>query len=340
MAKTTLSFPYDEEIFNYSWKTTPDLVLTNMLESGAVVNDPEIARLIANGSNYFTTPYYDVLAGSEVVYNGVNDITTTATSGGTMSGCVFGRAAGWEAKSFINDFNSGADPMGQIVTGVAKFWAKKRQEHLVKILEAVFGITGDTEWAKHITNIASTATTADDSNKVGVSTVNDACIKANGDHAGDYTLVIAHPVVANRWANLQLLDYKKYTDPTGITSDMQIGTINGKTVIITEQVPVADSAKATGEKEYTTYVLGLGAIRYASAPVERPSEMDRDPAKNGGKDFLYTRVRECIHPYGFSFKGDVSTDVGVPDAVLHAAASYELKMPAKSIMMCKIVSNG
>lgn len=52
MAGTYLNFPYDEEIFNYSWKNTPDVVLTSMIESGAVVNDPEISRLISNGSNY------------------------------------------------------------------------------------------------------------------------------------------------------------------------------------------------------------------------------------------------------------------------------------------------
>ena len=39
MAGTHLSFPYDEEIFNYSWKNTPDLVLTSMIQSGAVVRD-------------------------------------------------------------------------------------------------------------------------------------------------------------------------------------------------------------------------------------------------------------------------------------------------------------
>jgi hypothetical protein len=45
-------------------------------------------------------------------------------------------------------------------------------------------------------------------------------------------------------------------------------------------------------------------------------------------------------PYGFSFKGDVATDVSVPDAVLLASASYERKMPAKSVFMTKVVTNG
>ena len=108
MAGTNLNFAYDSEIFNYSWKNTPDLVLTTMLQSGAVVQDPEIERLISNGSNFFTTPYYDVLGGVEDVYNGVNNFTGASLSGGTYSGVVYGRMAKWSAKSFIKDFNIGA----------------------------------------------------------------------------------------------------------------------------------------------------------------------------------------------------------------------------------------
>jgi len=450
MAGTNLNLPYDAEVFNYSWKNTPDLILTSMLESGAVVNDPEIARLISNGSNFFVTPYYDVLAGTEDVYNGVDNFTGASVTGGTMAGCVFGRMSKWSAKSFIADFNSGADPMAQIVAGVAKFWIKARQTRLIAILQGVFGITGDADWDLHKTDISSagkaqsekitgtteptadgnitvtvtasgmtgspkaitvailnaddlagvatkidTALTADpavgamfdvttdsasviitkkvisafdstlaiaiaggttgyvagasvdntasttigDSNLIGETSVNDACVKANGDNAGEYSLVVCHSVVANRLANLQLLNYSKYTDASGIQRNLPIGTINGKTLIVNDNVPKVQSP-VEGVYEYTTYILGTGAIRYAPAPVDVPSELDRDPNTNGGVDMIYTRLRETIHPNGFSFKGDVTTDKGVPDAVLVASASYERKMPAKSIFMAELVTNG
>lgn len=57
MAGTNLSFPFDAELFNYSWRNVPDLVLTSMIESGAVVNDSEIAGMISNGSNFYTVPF-------------------------------------------------------------------------------------------------------------------------------------------------------------------------------------------------------------------------------------------------------------------------------------------
>ena len=339
MASMNLGFPYDAEIFNYSWKNTPDLVLTTMLESGAVVNDAEIASMISNGSNFFTVPFYDVMGGVEDVYNGVNNFTGATLTGASYSGVVYGRMAKWSAKSFIKDFNSGADPMAQIVSGVANFWIKARQTRLLGILGAIFGITGDADLTLHTTKLATATASATDANRIGATSVNDAIVKANGDHADGYSLAIMHSVVANRLANLQLLEFSKYTDASGITRSLPIGTINGMTVVVNDGVPVATSASASGEKEYTTYILGQGAIRYAEAPVDVPSEMDRDPNANGGVDMIYTRLRECIAPAGFSFKGSASADVGIPDATLFASASWERKMPAKSIYMTRLITN-
>lgn len=340
MAGTHLNFPYDSEIFNYDWKNTPDLILTTMITSGAVVQDSEIARLIANGSNFFTVPFYDILGGNEQVYNGVNDFTHDELQGDVYSGVVFGRMKSWKAISFIKDFNSGADPMAQIVAGVANYWQKKRQERLIGILEAVFGITGDAEWDLHTTDLATGTATVADTNLIGATTINDATVKACGDNAQIFSLAIMHSVVANRLSNLQLLEFSKYTDARGITRALPIATVNGLTVIVNDNVPVEDSATATGSKEYTTYVLGNGAVRYAEAPVDIPSEMDRDAKTAGGVDLIYTRIREAIVPAGFNFKGSVTADVGVPDNVLLASASYELAMPAKSIAMVKVVTNG
>lgn len=449
-AGTNLGLPYDDEVFNYSWKNTPDLYLTNMIQSGAVVQDAEIARLIANGSNYFTTPFYDVLGGDEDLYNGDDDFTDGTLGGGTMSGVVYGRMKKWSARTFIKDFNSGADPMAQIVAGVAQYWIKKRQEKFIGIIEAIFGISGNSDWSSHISDysnagtaqsikitvtagcstngnltvtvtsahvtgspkavtvavttaantaalvaglirtalgadaaitaafdvsgtnadviltsktviaydstlniaigVASTGVTAGsatdntvvstitDANKIGETTINDSIVSACGDNSNNFTLAILHSSIANRLANLQLLEFSKYTDAQGIQRPLPIGNINGKTVILNDNVPVAQSP-VKGAKEYTSYVLGLGAIRYAEAPVDHPSDMKYDPDIHGGTDMIYTRIRECIHPNGFSFKGDCTTDVAVPNSVLFSSNSWELKMPAKSIMMVKIVTN-
>ena len=353
MPGTNLSFPYDSEIFNYQWKTTPDLILTSMLESGAVVRDGDIANMISNGSNFFTVPYYNLLTGTPEVYNGVNDFVLSGLTGGSYSGIVYGRQKAWSVISFIKDFNSGADPMAQIVSGVANYWIKQRQTRLIALLTALFAIVDDgahnntaqfyIDWLKHSTDITLTADIAvADANLIGETSIQTACVKACGDNAQDFSLVIMHSVIANRLANLQLLNYSKYTDAAGITRDLPIGTINGKTVIINDSVPCVDEASSSDATvmAYTTYILGLGAIRFAEAPVDIPSEMDRDPKTTGGVDLIYTRIRECLHPYGFTYIGSATADVGIPDGTLNAAASWDINIDPKSIFMARIITNG
>lgn len=53
--------------------------------------------------------------------------------------------------------------------------------------------------------------------------------------------------------------------------------------------------------QYTSYVLGEGAFDHENVGVEVPFEMDRDPAKNGGQDTLFSRQRKVFAPYGISF---------------------------------------
>ncbi len=451
MAGTNLNLPYDAEIFNESWKSAPDLVLTNMLSSGAVVRDPEIERLISTGSNYFTTPYFDLIGGDEEAYDGSTGFTHSEISGGTYSGVVYSRKKSWLARSFVKDFNN-ADAMDEIVSGVAQYWNKKRQARLLGILEALFGIAGDADFTSgHTYNIAHagnaqsekatgtseptadgditvtvtsarlatspksvtvailnadtlagvatkiatalnndatisavfTATTdtasviltADtiasfdstlaisftdtgttgyvlgasvdntasatisDTNLIGETTVEDACVKANGDNAGGYSLAIMHSTVANRLAKLQLLNYLKYTDAMGIQRDLPIGTINGKTVIINDEVTTVGSP-VNGYYEYTTYLLGSGAIRYAQAPVEHPSDMKYDPDLYGGADIVYTRLREALVPYGFTFIGSTTANKAILDNVLLSSASYSREIDAKALFIARIVTNG
>lgn len=332
-----LDFPFDKEVFNYSWKNTPDLFLDNIIASGAVQRDSEISRLIANGSNSYVVPYYNGIGGTEQLYDGATDFTYDSITGGHYKGVVYGRMKAWDAISFIKDFNSGADPMGQIVKGVAGYWQKKRQERLISLLETVFNIT-DTEFANHTLDIASATTDVGEGNIVGATTIGDAIVKANGDNSNGYSLAIIHSKVAQDLANLQLLEFSKYTDASGITRRLPIGTINGMTVIVNDGVPVEDSD--AGNK-YTTFILGNGAIKFEDAPVDIPVEMARNAEKAGGKDMIYTRLRETFAPYGFSFTEDVSVDanIAVPDTILLDPANWERHIDAKAVMMARVVSN-
>lgn len=335
---TYLNYPFDAELFNYNWANAKDTTLTAMIESGAVQTNAELAKLIANGSDYFTLPFYKTIGGEAENYDGATDITLTAPQGGSQSGVVVGRAHGWKEQDFVVDFNSGADPMKQITSQVAKYWAKNRQNRMLKILDGVFGVT-DTEWNKHKIDIASSTSTVASTNKMGATTIGEATQSAVGDNADAFSLAFMHSKVASNLASLNVLEYLKYTDANGIQRPMKLATINGLLVVIDDGCPV--DTNGTNPK-YTTYLLGSGAFQFASAPVKTPSEVVREALDDGGYTALVTRVREALHPNGFTFtKPSGSYTNSATDAQLATAANWSVSAEnAKSIALARIISNG
>lgn len=340
MPGTFLNFPFDEELFLMQWQAAQDPVITALLNSGALVEDATIRGLIRNGSNLYTIPFYNVLGGEEDNYDGQTDITETEHSGASQSGVVYGRAHSWADRDFVHDFNSGADPMRSIVAQTSHFWAKKKQARMIKILTAVFGITGNDKWDLHTLNIASTASTASDANKVDAASAADAMQQANGDNAGVYSIAVMHSKVAANLAKQQLLQYRKYTDPMGIERIVNIADWNGLTVIVDDGVPATASGTATGEMDYTTYLFGRGALLGASAPVKTPVETGRERKKYGGYDYLINRLRETIHPNGFSWTMDMASVSSPTDVNLGNTSNWKLVADPKLIPMARLITNG
>lgn len=102
---------------------------------------------------------------------------------------------------------------------------------------------------------------------------------------------------------------------------------------------------------YTTYVLGDGAIEFTDCGAKVPYEMDRDPAKNGGEDTLYSRQRKCFAPYGINFTKASMATLSPTDAELENGANWELVnngqsstdrkyISAKAIPIARIISLG
>lgn len=340
MPGTFLNFPFDEELFLMQWQAAQDPVITALLNSGALVEDSTIRGMIRNGSNLYTIPFYNVLGGEEDNYDGQTDITETEHSGASQSGVVYGRAHSWMDRDFVHDFNSGADPMRSIVAQTAHFWAKKKQARMVKILSAVFGITGNDGWAQHTMNVASKSASVGEANLVGAATAADAMQKANGDNSGVYSMAVMHSRVAANLAKQNLLEYRKYTDMMGIERTVNIADWNGLTVIVDDGVPVADSVESAGEKEYTTFLFGRGALLGASAPVKNPVETGRETKKYGGYDYLINRLRETIHPNGFSWTMDMASTSSPTDIQLGTTGNWKLVADPKLIPMARMITNG
>lgn len=343
MPGTYLNYPFDEDIFLQAWAAEPDPVRTALLSSGVMVADPLIASALQNDGNSYSIPFYETLTGDPVNYDGGTDITSTETSGGYQSGIAYGRAKGFTARDFVAEL-SGSDPMGHIAASVGRYWDKVRQSILIKILDAVFGITGDDDWEKHTIDLSAAAGASPTPSLIEATTLGDVATEVLGDNRSAFSVAIMHSAVANTLEKLQALEYWKYTDANGMQRPMRIASANGFTVIVDDGVPTtatSSGGSSTTLGTYTTYLLGAGVLRQAPGRLDHPVEVSRDPAKNGGQDTLYTRIRESIHPNGFSFKIPSSSWTNSPtDAQLAASENWERKFEAKAIPMAKLITNG
>lgn len=345
MAGEFLGYPFDEELFLHMWGQEPDPVLTAILNSGAVVNDSYIASQIRDKGNVYTVPFYNVLSGNTVNYDGETDITSNETGGGMQTGVVFGRAIGHTARDFVGEL-IGNDPMGNIARKVGHFWSKENQKELLNILKAIFGITSSsTGYAKtfHETHVLDLTSKTADPYLIGETDANDLATLAMGDHKQLFSLAIMHSEVAKTLENKQLLEYWKYTDPNGIQRPMNIASWNGYTVIIDDSVGKKAVGGSGANKDlyvYPTMLLGQGVIRMAPGRVDKPAEVSRDAFKNGGQETLITRERLTFHPNGFSFDTSKMASESPTFEELGKSTSWNIKFNPKAIPMAVLYTNG
>ena len=68
-------------------------------------------------------------------------------------------------------------------------------------------------------------------------TLNNAIQQALGDNKGKFSLAIMHSKIATNLENLKLIAYMKYNDGEGIERDLTLATLNGRTVLIDDNMP-------------------------------------------------------------------------------------------------------
>ena len=335
---------------------SPNLNRNELIRSRAVRPRPDLAAAMADqvGGNYLTTPLYGLINGADVQnYDGNTDIESKETVTFSHSRVVVGRAQSWVERDFSYDITGGVDFLENVAQQIAEYWEEVDQATIVHVLNGVFAMT-DTEGKKFVDN--HTLDITEKTNSEGVTgvmdgtTLNIAMQQACGDNKGKFSLAIMHSFVATNLENLRLLAYLKYTDASGMQRDLAIGTLNGRTVLVDDNMPVKTTGTgAEAKTAYTTYVLGDGAIEYTDCGAKVPYEADRDPAKNGGQDTLYSRQRKCFAPYGISFTKKSMTSLSPTDAELEKGQNWELVnstgdtkqyIAHKAIPIARIISLG
>ena len=347
---------FNGEVFQKYVDRIPNMHLNTLIKSGAIVGRPELAASMSDqvGGNYLTTPLKGLIGGTPLNYDGVTNITSTGTQTYSHSRVVVGRAKAWTEKDFSYDITGGVDFMQNVAEQVAEYWDEQDQALLIKILDGVFAMSDDAgaEFVEEHTHDVSGVTNSEGVlGYMDATTLNTGMQKAMGDHKQKFALTLMHSAVATHLENLKVLVYLKYNDANGMERDLNIGTLNGRMVIVDDDMPVITEGSGTSAvKKYVTYVFGQGAVEYTNCGAKVPAEMARDPYKNGGEDTLITRNRKCFAPYGISFKGigDIAT-LSPTDAELATGANWEIVntggsskmyLPHKAIPIARVISLG
>ena len=346
---------FNGEVFQKYVDRIPNLHLNELVRSGAIVARPELASAMSDqvGGNYLTTPLKGLIGGDPLNYDGVTNITSTSTQTYSHSRVVVGRAKAWTEKDFSYDITGGVDFMENVAQQVSEYWTEQDQNMLISILNGVFSMADDAgaEFVdEHTYDITGVTNTEGVLGYMDATTLNTGIQKAAGDHKGIFSLALMHSKVATDLENQNLLTYIKYNDANGMQRDTNLATLNGKLVIVDDDMPVITVGTGAGAtKKYVTYVFGRGAIEYTNCGAKVPFEMDRDPAKNGGEDTLYSRQRKCWAPYGISFtQADMDTlsptnaelEEGVNWEIVNTGGVSKVYLPHKAIPISRIISLG
>lgn len=348
---------FNGEVFQKYVERVPNLHLNSLIKSGAITTRPELASAMADqvGGNYLTTPLKGLIDGTPLNYDGVTNITATSTQTYSHSRVVAGRAKAWTEKDFSYDITGGVDFMQNVAEQVSEYWDERNQETLISILKGIFSMadTAGAEFVEEHTHDVSNITNSEGVlGYMDATTLNTGMQKAMGDHKQKFTLTLMHSAVATHLENMKVLTYLKYNDADGIQRDLTIGQLNGRMVIVDDDMPTEIVGSGTsGVKKYHTYVFGQGAIEYTDCGAKVPYEMSRDPKTNGGQDTLYSRQRKCWAPYGISFTGisqiatlsptNAELETGDFWKLVNTGGTSNVKyIPHKAIPIARIISLG
>ncbi len=342
---------FNGEVFGKYVDSVENLNRNQLLKCGALVEKSQYAAMLPDqvGGNYITVPIKARIAGEADNYDGKTDITASSRGTYTHGRIVVGRAKGWTEKDFTTDI-TGEDFLPATVE-MAEYWDDVDQKTILATLKGIFSMTGKENLEFVNTHTYDISGNASD-NTFMETTLNSAAQAALGDNKDKLRLVIMHSVVATHVENLKLMSHLKYTDADGVERDLTLYTLNGRLVLVddnmpTEEVEESSSGKGDGYTKYTTYVLGEGAIEYTNVGAKKPYSMSEDEKTNGGETTLWSRQRKIFSPHGISFK-----NVGIispTDTQLEAGSNWTLAnsneataeyFPHKAIPIARIITRG
>jgi hypothetical protein len=273
------------EVFNpYVIQRTAEV--SRLVQSGIIGAVPGLN--VPDGGVAVNMPFWNDLGkGSEVLEIG-KKLTPSRIVAGKDIAVLHTRGKAWTDADLTQTF-TGSDPLGAIIQLAAEFWARDQQDILIASLKGVFAAASMNDNSLDISAKAGAAGT------ISKNSLIDA-ISLLGDAGRNLTGVVCHSAVMYDLAKKEILDARVNVGDTNTAPEFQ--RYLGRQVIDDDGVPVET---AGGDKVYTTYIFGVGAIGYAEGAPKVPTETGRDEL--AGEDTLVNRRHFILHPRGVKFKG-------------------------------------
>lgn len=300
---------FNPEAFRYMVGRVPNLKLNELKKSRALAGNPDIKATFAtqNGVEYARIAMRGLLDGDAVNYDGQTDITATNTKTFEQGVIVVGRAKAWVERDFSYDLTGGVDFMANIAEQVAQYKDGLDQKTILAVLKGIFAMTGtkNLEFVnKHTTDVTGNA-----EGNMTATTMNSATNKACGANKKKFTTVFMHSDVSTNLENLNLIKHLTYTDKDGMTRDLDLGTWNGKLVIIDDDMPVEHGYYAAASTDAGVLKVVASGAAAGQITLTNVKKGEFYPAGVAADDYVVEGARYTTYVTG---DGAISyEDVGV-----------------------------
>ncbi len=311
-------FEFDPEVFTEMMQEV-DYWKTPVIASSAIVQDPSIMALIGDKGNVATIPIYKPLDayedGMDALNNdGETDNTPVEVAGDKQTCMMIQRMKAFKAQDFTKEL-TGADPLTNIRNKIAGYYMQVWEKELMNITAAVMQIP---DLSSHVLDA-----TGGDLADPGM--IIDAEQAALGDMAGGLGLIVMHSAIYAAYKKLDMVEFEKYVTAGVIKQDIELPTIGGKYVLVTDNFTEDNGV-------YNTYLLGEGAFlscdknNYANQYYT-----DYDAESLAGIERFFTKQGKVLHPNGLSLAVDSIAKESPTAAELGTADNWSLKFNTKNV---------
>lgn len=333
MAETRISNIIEPSVFaEYMLAATTKN--NSLIDSGIIVNDPEMDALATKGGTILSLPFFKDLTGDDEVLSDSAALTVNPILTGLDKGRLHTRGKAWGSNDLAAAI-SGADPMAAIATYVADWWKLAEQKVLINSLVGVFGDNTANDSGDLIHTAAAEATGDQAAwNAASPTVMNPIAIldgaQLLGDAKGKFTAIVMHSKCLTDLIKQDLIEYR----PASEGKDMIPFYLN-KRVIENDNCPTRTGT--TSGTVYKSFLFAEGAIARGEGSAPVPVEVGR--SELSGYDFLVTRRHYLMHPRGFQWQESSIASTSPSNAECAEAAQWDRVYDAKQCRCVMIETN-